>query len=769
MDMPPATTGMSGLSPSTVPPANLLSAINIGARAKGAAPVRYVQNLGLSDRRKQLETLRLLLLGIRNIPTDAGPGLRIKGNTLVVKLATGDYQALIEGFRLASDHHGSVDALTALCISNVPTHGSVMERLRCALSWVGNRLIGRDASHTRAERLQLDINKLRESVEVRQHSLTFVKSDLHRVMPYFDTACFRNKRASDLEGLYLPGLPLHECNFRSADLSGENLSGCSLPCEMTNADLRHTRMFGVTFGKLSRFHQERIGHYYAPSRYENFEERRGKVYPDFSGVQLQGAKLTMPSPFEDTLGDMAAILDRGYNHLNNTGSGSLLESIHSIDDLALKRTLMEENIALLMNKTSAQDRAAISAPLTDVLFNHDYLDPASADALPSIRRVVNELVEHHFATGHEQLLQVELTRHIDPRLFLEEHLSRAQTLVDICCAEGQSKPGDAPAAFCQQLIQACAQGNPPDLHDRALQLQQAIYRLPANIDVVNALSNVLGYDGRDSVELGGIAVFTGDDGHSAAMSGNYYQTFIQKSATGENIVENPEHEILLLKGLDEVASSSLSRHIENIPYLHQFLQPSLRDINFSAMLGLDFPDDYKKLFKEASQSGTHRGEKLISPEHKLRLRVLAEPYLEEPVASASGRHMNVTDAYVIKVLASAPVPCNSKLEQGYYLLCLSAVFTKYSSSAQFGTELDSPESLRELAAGLLNAARKRLPQGPMTNRTFTDLQDRLLGNSNAFSCTAVAHRKMRELLRQLCQIDTALKRIYDASTPATWR
>jgi hypothetical protein len=33
----------------------------------------------------------------------------------------------------------------------------------------------------------------------------------------------------------------------------------------------------------------------------------------------------------------------------------------------------------------------------------------------------------------------------------------------------------------------------------------------------------------------------------------------------------------------------------------------------------------------------------------------------------------------------------------------------------------------------------------------------------------VAHRKMRELLRQLCQIDTALKRIYDASTPATWR
>lgn len=743
---------------------------SIGKRAQEVAGQRYVQNPGLRHRREQLETLRSLILHIRNIPPDADPRLRIKGNTLVVKLATGRYQPLIEGFRLAPDNHGSLDALTALCISKKTTHGSAVERLRCALSRVGNRLNRRDASHTRAERLRLDIHELRKRVELRQHALPFVASGIRGIHARFDAACFRSKRASDLQGLYLSGLPLHECNFRGADLRGENLSGCSLPNDMTNADLEDTRMFGVTFGQLSRFHEQRIrDHYNAASTYEIFEKRQGKVYPDFSGVQLQGAKLTLPSPFDDAKGDMASILDRGYNHLNNTQSGSLLKSIHSIDDLALKRRLMGENMALLMDKTCAQDRVAISAPLTDILFNHDYLDRASTGPFPCIRRLVDELVEHHFATGNEQLLRVGHIRRVDHQLFLEEHLSHAQTLVDRCIADGRSNLGGGPAAFCQQLIQACAHAGHTDLRAHALKLQQAIYRLPANIAVVHTLSDVLGYEDSHSIELGGIAVFTGDGGHSAAMTGNYYQTFIQKSATRENVVENPEHEILLLKNLDEVASSSLSKHIENIPYLRQFLQPSLTHIDLPAMLGLDLPDDYKKLFKEASQSETHRGGKLVSPEHQLRLGELAEPHLEQPMVNASGRHMKVTDAYVAKVLANAPVPCNSKLDQGYYLLCLSAILTKYSSSAQFGTEYDSPEPLRRLAAGLLNAARKRLPLGPKASRTFTDLQNRLLGNGNAFTCTAVVHGDMRKLLRQLYETDTAWKRIYEASMPATWR
>ncbi len=128
----------------------------IGQRAEHVASGRITCNPGTTDRLHRYETLAALLQHIRNLPSDTHANLRIKGNDLVAKLPSGKHRTLIAGFRQAPDRYGAVDALSAMRITGGSIRGSRGERFRCAFSWLGNRLLGRDLSHDRDERLPLD-------------------------------------------------------------------------------------------------------------------------------------------------------------------------------------------------------------------------------------------------------------------------------------------------------------------------------------------------------------------------------------------------------------------------------------------------------------------------------------------------------------------------------------------------------------------------------------------------------------------------------------
>ena len=792
----------------------------IGERAKEVADRRFVQSPDTATRVHQFNTLKALLQHIRNIPLDAPAGLSIKNNALTVKLPNGGHQPLIEGFRSEPDYNGPIDALSALRLTqNEKTRGSRIERLRCTLSSVGNRLIGRDTTHIRAERLALDRHTLERSVNQRLKRLIFTHPSYNGILPHGDIAFIRQVGTGSLEHFDLKGMPLHELDLRQADLGNKNLSGCSLPLDLTGVDLRGSQLYGVALGRPSAFHdylsRERTDSSVMSERessYEAFAERRGRALPDFAGALMTGAKLTMPLPFQDRHGiqsfhqviadelkQLGAIpagelseadhrlahantqvllnemLDREYNHLTNTRSGSLLTSIHSIGDLTLKKELMEDCVAYLMKMTSPQERASIREPLTDILFNRDYLDPASEAPDSHIRKLANELIDHHFATGDTRLLDLTSLTSIDTSVFLKEHISRAEILLSMY-STNERKLKSAPAAFCQQLIQASARIDDTVLRDRALTLQQSIFRLPAHAHAVNNWSEVLGYDDSDAVELGEIATFRTSDDKSVVMTGRYYRTFIQNIATDGDDLGNPESEIALFarsrqENIGQDDNSQPAEYIGRNEFLRQFLTPAFTDIKMTSRLGLDLGLEYQRRFAEAGRTAVYRSEKLTSPEHKLQLRKIVEPHLEEheDEASRSSRHMKVADTYVANVLTKAPIPCRSKLEQGYYLLCVSAIFTNYSSSRQFGEEFDSPESLRELAAGLLDSASARLPHNTVPGGELMDLRDRLLGNGNAFTCTAVAYNRINATLRQLSQQNPQLKPIYEAIMPPTWR
>ncbi|MFS1562431.1 MAG: hypothetical protein ACL7AX_01220 [Candidatus Arsenophonus phytopathogenicus] len=84
---------------------------------------------------------------------------------------------------------------------------------------------------------------------------------------------------------------------------------------------------------------------------------------------------------------------------------------------------------------------------------------------------------------------------------------------------------------------------------------------------------------------------------------------------------------------------------------------------------------------------------------------------------------------------------SSDRNKAEHLLTLSAVFTRYSSSAVFGTELDSPLMLRYYAYALMEKVHKLDPT-LIAQIPLIIWKNRLLGCENAFSCTAVLYDLM---------------------------
>lgn len=77
-----------------------------------------------------------------------------------------------------------------------------------------------------------------------------------------------------------------------------------------------------------------------------------------------------------------------------------------------------------------------------------------------------------------------------------------------------------------------------------------------------------------------------------------------------------------------------------------------------------------------------------------------------------------------------------------YLLSLSALIVKYSSSSVFGTGSDSPEILRMYAYALMNKANELNPE--LMGDNFDKWSDRLLGMNNEFECTDILFSIMND-------------------------
>lgn len=167
----------------------------------------------------------------------------------------------------------------------------------------------------------------------------------------------------------------------------------------------------------------------------------------------------------------------------------------------------------------------------------------------------------------------------------------------------------------------------------------------------------------------------------------------------------------------------------------------------------------------AAMAASGSKDKLIRPADQQRLVDCLAPHIEG--RWVAGR---VSDRHVAALTAVYPeLPVHDDARgTAYFLLCLSAMMAKLSSSKYFGDELESPLPLRGYAGALLNKARALAPD--LVGREIADdWTNRLFGLHKAFDCTAILSAMMLHHLSGMARADPKLDTIHESLLPAAWR
>ncbi|HDR2356297.1 TPA: pentapeptide repeat-containing protein [Enterobacter roggenkampii] len=160
--------------------------------------------------------------------------------------------------------------------------------------------------------------------------------------------------------------------------------------------------------------------------------------------------------------------------------------------------------------------------------------------------------------------------------------------------------------------------------------------------------------------------------------------------------------------------------------------------------------------KESSQ-------KMVDTESQLTLSHVFSPLLsssaDQPLGSSLAPHHYEA---ILDAFSLATVPDTDKARTFF---SLAALFTRYSSSAVFGTEYESPEIVRQYAYALMEQAYDLDRSLFIFEEAdhFPDWENRLLGLNGAFSCTAVLTDMIVDQGRLTCPVELA------TIMPPAWR
>lgn len=212
--------------------------------------------------------------------------------------------------------------------------------------------------------------------------------------------------------------------------------------------------------------------------------------------------------------------------------------------------------------------------------------------------------------------------------------------------------------------------------------------------------------------------------------------------------------------------SNPSQELSDFPFIHyQFLaNHSLGNIK-RALSSLELDPSYQSRFEAALKVRAYNQEeeekKLIHLEHQQALSRMFSYFCYEK----DGGYM-ITAAHYRKLTKTLPV---QEADKPAWLLGLAILFTRYSSSAIFGTELDSPEMLRRYALALLNTA-LTLDERLLPAELVKDYRDCLLQKNDALGCTSVLFEKMvGDIKRLISQGNASLKLMLRALVPPAWQ
>ncbi|HGJ5867230.1 pentapeptide repeat-containing protein [Arsenophonus nasoniae] len=504
---------------------------------------------------------------------------------------------------------------------------------------------------------------------------------------------------------YLNDLTLREAIFDQADLTGANLKDT----DVSNADLSNTILKELTIYNTN-----------------------------FAGASLNDSfTLRLPNEWDEDQ------LDGVLNHFNN--QSSLLISLNSIDDRYQE----------LKNKLALQLIHSLDQP--DINFNHvtlpllDILGKPSFTTNKEISNFVNKLMDNYLANPSTQLINTLKTHPALINIFLN-HFSHHPDLM--ASAKFNS-------SFIQTILAARTQTGIDNVTTTmANKLYEKYLQLPE-------IKQQLEYEQIEGI----FGDFAGKVDWSDSNAQNYL--LLSPTKAGRTLVvaehnlskmldpdlETKWNNIFVFQHGENLSSQQFSLDEcfnQDLPLFSSHFTYSQHQATFNKLLEtLNLDQQLNALFFQAQKSNTF-ATKLIDETSQQRLKEIFAHVLDlEHSYSLKNDNYN-------QIIKLYDLTTSSERNKAEHLLSLSAVFTRYSSSAIFGTELDSPLMLRYYAYALMEKAHKLDPT-LITENTFNDWKDRLLGCNNAFTCMAALYNQMIDYATEHCH--DVLKKIQ----PSAWR
>src|SRR5471032_245824 len=531
---------------------------------------------------------------------------------------------------------------------------------------------------------------------------------------------------TDLRGVNLSGANLNNSWLDKANLSGANLSKVNFyRIDLGGANLRDANLRDANLSEVSLRMMDLSGANLRGTNLSGADLRGTKLNgADLSDILQKGTLLKLPRWNSTTL-------DTHLNHIYNRASGSLLTMMDSIDDrhadvkLRMARELMRS-----LQKTWA-NTSAVALPLMDILSKPPYTD--EADIAAWLDTVCTTYIDRNngqvlpWNAGIFNQSVGLFTRR--PALMLSHN-----------------------AAFIQIVAQGMAENSTPAMKEKAAALYETYLQHERikpygetaffgdygqkpdweNPEAVNFIILPAVQSGASSEPRTVSAMLLSQTSLEGMLSPRPYSAW-----NNVYLYRGPDH--CLTDGERPAPDDLFARAFPlfNGPYQH--MQNTAKFLLLLKTLNLG---NLETAFVSATWA-RNSSSKLVSAADQKTLKDIFAPKLT--YSPESGRY-GLNDAHYEELLSAYGLTSASDADKGKTLLCLAALFIKYSSSAVFGTETESPSALRQYAYALMAKAHS-LDGNLVDKGTLANWTNSLLGLKGVFTCSAVLSNLMVELIR----------------------
>jgi hypothetical protein len=253
-----------------------------------------------------------------------------------------------------------------------------------------------------------------------------------------------------------------------------------------------------------------------------------------------------------------------------------------------------------------------------------------------------------------------------------------------------------------------------------------------------------------------------DEEHGMVVSQDYYERFLLGKKNDKENWPDFLHSLKKLGGRYEPQNqpANLDQIFSKIAVFKARYETEASGIKFSSLLDTLNLAEYDHDFRAAIRTSSYSG-KFITLDHIDKLQKIFAPLMTGEEAG----NLTITAEHLQSILHSYECEQRPAKEQAILLLCLSAVFARYSSSHIFGTESDSPIPVRNYALALLNKA-SEIDSSVIDAATLDDYRTKFGGVHGAFSCTAVLSKHMQNAINE--NPDPRFKQTLKAVKPLCW-